>query len=610
MIGIDLGTTNCAVAFIDTSKLGPEDDPKIEIFGVPQVVSPGHVEPRDLLPSFLYLPGAELPEGSLKLPWDSGRNFAVGEFARTQGAQVPRRLVSSAKSWLCHPGVDRKSALLPFNSPPEVPKVSPVEASSRYLAHMREAWNSVKAADKKAANRFENQDIFITCPASFDAVARELTMDAAHAAGLEHVTLLEEPQAAFYSWLESAGKDWRSKVKVGDVVLVCDIGGGTTDLSLIAVTEEAGSLVLNRIAVGDHILLGGDNMDLTLAHAVQERLSAKGTKLDAWQSVGLWHSCRKAKEQLFTDPKAEKFPVTLLGRGSSVIGGTLKTELKRDELEKVVLEGFFPTCTAADEPRKARRVGFQELGLPYAADAAVTKHAAEFLRNNLKALEKVLGSVPGHWTFAHPTALLFNGGVLKAAPIRKRLIDVMNGWLQEEGAAAVKPLEGVDLDLAVARGAAYYGMVRKGKGVRIRGGTARAYYVGVESAMPAVPGLPPPMKAVCVVPYGMEEGSEAEIPGAEFGLVVGEAVEFPFLSSSARRDDRVGTVLDGWGQEEVVQLAAVDTALAPGEGQEKGSSVPVRLHSKVTEIGTLELWCITRDGCGKWKLEFNVRDKE
>jgi hypothetical protein len=610
LIGIDLGTTNCAVAFVDTSALPADGPAKIEILKIPQVTSAGNVEARELLPSFLYLPGSELAAGSLKLPWDAGRDFVVGEFARTQGAQVPRRLVSSAKSWLCHPGVDRKSALLPFNSPPEVPKVSPVEASARYLAHIRESWNHVKAVEGKAQDRFENQEVFITCPASFDAVARELTMDAARQAGCENVTLLEEPQAAFYSWLQSAGDDWRSRVKVGDVVLVCDIGGGTTDLTLIAVTQEAGNLVLNRIAVGDHILLGGDNMDLTLAHSVQERLSAKGTKLDAWQSIGLWHSCRKAKEQLFGHEKLDKHPVTLLGRGSSVIGGTLKTELKRDELEKVVLEGFFPECAATDEPRKARRVGFQELGLPYAADPAVTKHAAEFLRNNLAALEKVLGGLPGKWSFAHPTALLFNGGVLKAGPIRKRLIDVMNSWLKAEGAPAVKPLEGVDLDLAVARGAAYYGLVRRGKGVRIRGGTARAYYVGVESAMPAVPGLPPPMKAVCVVPYGMEEGSEADVAGAEFGLVVGEPVEFPFLSSSNRREDRVGTVLDSWGQEDVVQLAAVDTALSPSEGQEKGAAVPVRLHSKVTEIGTLELWCITRDGNGKWKLEFNVREKE
>lgn len=611
LIGIDLGTTNCAVAYVDTAGIDPTVEPKIELFRIPQVVSPGQVEPRDLLPSFLYLPGPEMAEGSLRVPWDPHRGFAVGEFARNQGALVPRRLVSSAKSWLCHSGIDRRSPVLPFNAPPEIAKVSPVDSSGRYLKHMREAWNSAMAADGDESRLFEKQEIFLTVPASFDAVARELTVEAARSAGLENITLLEEPQAAFYSWIQTAGDAWRKRVKVGDLVLVCDIGGGTTDMSLIAVTEESGNLILSRIAVGDHILLGGDNMDIALAFTVQEKLTAKGQKpLDAWQSIGLQHACRTAKEKLFSDPELQTHPVTLLGRGSSVIGGTVRTELPRADLERALVDGFFPKCGQGDEPKRARAVGFQELGLPYAKDPAITKHMASFLRGNLKALEKVAGPAPDGRSFAHPTALLFNGGVLKAGPVRQRIVDVLNGWTGAEGGAPVKVLEGVDLDLAVARGAAYYGLARRGKGVRIRGGTSRTYYVGVESAMPAVPGQPPPMKAVCVVPFGMEEGTEADIPGAEFGLVVGEPVHFPFLGSAARRDDRVGTVLDWWAEDEVQQLAAVDTALEPQNGQERGSQIPVRLRTKVTEIGTLELYCISREGDHKWKLEFNVREKE
>jgi molecular chaperone DnaK (HSP70) len=609
LIGIDLGTTNCAVAYVDTAAVEPATEPRIELFRIPQVVSAGQVEPRDLLPSFLYLPGAEVSEGSLRLPWDQSRGFAVGEFARNQGAQVPRRLVSSAKSWLCHAAVDRRQPVLPFNAPPEVTKVSPVEAAARYLRHMKEAWNFSKAADGNDAHLFEKQEILLTVPASFDAVARELTVEAARSAGLEHITLLEEPQAAFYSWIQASGDTWRKRVKVGDLVLVCDIGGGTTDLSLIAVTEEAGNLVLNRIAVGDHILLGGDNMDIALAKTVEDRLAAKGHKLDAWQNVGLWYACRQAKEKMFANAEMAVHPVTLLGRGSSVIGGTIRTDLPRADLERTLLEGFFPQCGPADEPRRARRVGFQELGLPYAADAGITKHMAAFLKGNLRSLEKVAGPQDGR-SFAHPTALLFNGGVLKAEPIRRRIVDVLNAWTGSENGGAVKVLEGVDLDLAVARGAAYYGLARRGKGVRIRGGAARTYYIGVESAMPAVPGQPPPMKAVCVLPYGTEEGTDSEIPGAEFGLVVGEPVEFPFLGSGSRRDDRIGTVLDRWTDDEVQQLANLDTALEPQPGQDRGAAVPVRLHSKVTEIGTLELYCISRDGANKWKLEFNVREKE
>src|SRR5262245_3398917 len=346
---------------------------------IPQVVAPGTVEERGLLPSYLYLPLAnEVPAGSLKLPWDAGRDYAVGEFARQQGSLVPTRLVSSAKSWLCHPGIDRRAAVLPWKAPDNARKISPLEASVRYLKHLVEAWNFRMAKDR-AGYRRERQAISLTVPASFDAAARELTVEAARAAGLEHITLLEEPQSAFYAWIEASHDAWRKQVEVGDAVLICDVGGGTTDLTLIAVGEETGQLGLTRVAVGDHILLGGDNMDLALAHSAAQTFLAKNIKLDAAQMMMLGHSCRAAKEKLFADPSLASAPVTVLGRGSKVIAGTIKGELSRAEMEKVLIGGFFPDCPPDAEPAKQRAVGLQELGLPYASDPAITKHLASFL---------------------------------------------------------------------------------------------------------------------------------------------------------------------------------------------------------------------------------------
>jgi molecular chaperone DnaK (HSP70) len=605
VVGIDLGTTNSALAYVDTGA-GEGKDPVLVPFAVPQVVQQGAVAERPLLPSFLYLPGAgEVPAGSLKLPWAPDRDFAVGEFARNFGSQVPTRLVASAKSWLCHPGIDRRAPVLPWKAPENGRRVSPLEAATRYLRHFCEAWNYALAREVPE-NRLEQQDIILTVPASFDAVARELTVEAARAAGLEHVTLLEEPQAAFYAWIDANGDNWRKQVEVGDVVLVCDVGGGTTDLTLIAVSEEEGQLALTRVAVGDHILLGGDNMDLALAHAAAGALAKKGTKLDAGQMQLLWHSCRAAKETLFADPKLAATPVTVLGRGRSVIGGAVKSELTRTEVEQVLVDGFFPPCPPDAEPRRQRSVGLQELGLPYAADPAVTKHLAYFLHRNAEVLAQRAPAKRGKKRAPQATAVLFNGGVFKAAPLRERLVTVLNAWTEKGGGAPVRVLQGNDLDLAVARGAAYYGLVRRGRGVRIRGGAARAYYVGIESSLPAVPGSPPPLKALCVVPFGMEEGTEADVPGQEFGLVVGEPAEFRFLGSTVRRGDAVGTLVDEW-EGQIDELSPLSTALeAPGN---EGRTVPVHLHSKVTEVGTLELWCRSRDGKQRWKLEFNVRER-
>jgi hypothetical protein len=606
VVGIDLGTTNSALAYVDTGV--PEgQDLVLAHLPIPQVVHAGTVEERQLMPSFLYLPGPnEQPAGSLRLPWDAQRDYAIGEFARNFGSQVPTRLVSSAKSWLCHPGVDRRQPLLPWKAPENGRRVSPLEASTYYLKHLAESWNYLIAKDVPE-NRLERQDIVLTVPASFDAVARDLTVEAARAAGLENLTLLEEPQAAFYAWLDASHDEWRKQVEVGDVVLVCDLGGGTTDLTLIAVGEEEGNLVLTRVAVGDHILLGGDNMDLALAHAAAQGFASRGARLDAGQMHMLWHSCRAAKEQLFGQADAASAPVMVLGRGSRVVGGALKSELTRKEVEKVLMEGFFPDCPPDAEPRRQRTVGLQELGLPYAADPAVTKHLAWFLRRNAEVLAQRAPTKRSKKKTAQATAVLFNGGVFKAGPLRRRLLEVLNHWSKDTGGSTVKELQGNDLDLAVARGGAYYGLVRRGKGVRIRGGTARSYYVGVETSLPAVPGSPPPLKALCVVPFGMEEGSETDVPGQEFGLVVGEPAEFRFLGSSIRRGDTVGTMVEEW-EGQIDELSPLSTTLeAPGK---EGRMVPVHLHTKVTEVGTLELSCLSRDGKQRWKLEFNVRHQE
>lgn len=555
------------------------------------------------MPSFLYLPGpTEQPAGALKLPWDAGRDYAVGEFARVFGSQVPTRLVASAKSWLSHTGVDRRQPILPWKAPEGGRTVSPLQATTLYLKHLVEAWNFLVAKDV-AENRLENQDIILTVPASFDAVARELTVEAARAAGLERVTLLEEPQAAFYAWIDASKDAWRERVEVGDAVLVCDVGGGTTDLSLIAVSEEAGQLVLTRVAVGDHILLGGDNMDLALAHHAAKDFTARGVKLDAGQMHMLWHSCRLAKETVFASGQPSA-PVTVLGRGSRVIGGTLKGELSRADAETVLVDGFFPRCPADALPQRQRTVGLQEIGLPYAADPAVTKHLAQFLSRNEEVLSQRIAGKRGKKKAAQPAAVLFNGGVFKAEPLRQRLLEVVGQWVNPKG--GVRELEGVDLDRAVAGGAAYYGLVRRGKGIRIRGGTGRSYYVGVETSLPAIPGSPPPIKALCVVPFGMEEGTEADVPSQEFGLVVGEPAEFRFLGSNVRHHDPVGTLVEEW-EGQIDELAPLATTLEAA-GKE-GRMVPVHLHSKVTEVGTLELWCISRDNKDRWRLEFNVREQ-
>ena len=603
-IGIDLGTTHSALSYVDLEASDGENTAH-GVLPVPQLTAPGTVEALPLLPSFLYLPHPdELAPGELALPWNTdGETAVTGDMARSRGATTPIRLVSSAKSWLSHPSVDRRAAILPTDAPEEVARISPLEASTRYLAHLRQAWDS---AHPEAP--FDQQQVTVTIPASFDPGARELTAEAARNAGYTSATLLEEPQAALYSWIQGSNGAWRKQVKAGDIVLVVDVGGGTSDFSLIAILEREGKLEPHRVAVGDHILLGGDNMDLALAHLVARKLAANGTALDAWQMRSLTYGCRGAKEHLLADANATTWPIVVPSRGSKLIGGSIRTELTRDEVTAFITDGFFPRVEASARPAVRTRAGLTQLGLPYAQDAAVTRHLAAFLARQAGAtaeLEGFEGRVSAEHSFLHPSAVLFNGGVFKSSILAQRVMDTINDWLYMEGAEPARMLEGADLDLAVARGAAYYSYARRGGGVRIRGGTARSYYVGVESSMPAIPGMEPPIQALCVAPFGMEEGSELELPGQEFGLVVGEPVHFRFFGSTTRRQDAIGEVLDFWGPDELQEQNEIQATL-PADGRSPGDVVQVKLHALATEAGTLELAAVARDG-QRWKVEFDVR---
>ena len=593
VVGIDLGTTHTALAHAS------EGDPasRSTALDVPQLAAPGVLESHPLLPSFLYF--AHESEPPLALPWDPSRRFSVGEYARRRASEAPARVVSSAKSWLSHPTVDRRASILPLNAPEDVEKVSPVEASFRYLDHLAEAW---KAAGN--GSELADQSIVLAVPASFDAAARDLTVEAAFAAGMEGITLLEEPQAALYAWIESVGEAWRKLLRVGDVVLIVDIGGGTTDFSAVEVVESGGDLELRRVAVGDHILLGGDNMDLALAHLVKAKLEADGHELDSWQLHALTHACRAAKERLLSSDAASA-PVVVPSRGSQLLGGSLRTALERDEVTRTIVDGFFPEVAVSDEPARRARTALTQVGLPYSADAGITRHLATFLRRQAGAV----GGPTSSAGLLRPTAVLFNGGVLKSERIRTRILSTLGRWLGDAGAPSPRELPAADLDLAVARGACYYGLVRKGRGLRIRGGTAQAYYVGIESPAPAVPGVPPPITAFCVAPFGIEEGSSANMPPHELGVVVGEPVRFRFFGSTVRRGDAAGDELTRWKPGELEELSPIELTL-PAEGRQAGEVVPVRLESGVTPIGTLALEAVPlnpRAPDERWKVELSVR---
>lgn len=595
VVGIDLGTTNSAVAYVDSA----EAPWRVRTFAVPQVVAAGQVEARETLPSFHYQPATgELPAGALKLPWNRQEpTHAVGFFARDHGALVPGRLIGSAKSWLCHSGVDRTAELLPWHGAPDVEKLSPVEASSRYLAHIRAAWDAQFREHPLAA-----QEIVLTLPASFDEVARELTIDAAKRAGLSRVVLIEEPQAAFYAWINNHAESWDQHVSPGQKILVCDIGGGTSDFTLIRVRRgESGKVQFHRVAVGEHLILGGDNLDLALAHHLERKLKGD-EKLSPRQWDVLVRVCRQAKETLLGDKPPESMMLNLPGSGSKLIGGGLQVEVRRDEVQRVLVEGFFPQV-ALDARPTSLRSGFQEFGLPYAPDAAVTRYLAAFLTAHRNvALEETEHSKAGHDT-ARPDIVLFNGGMFESPEIRTRLLEVLASWFPAAKGPAWKPMvmDNDRLDLAVARGAAYYGMVRRGQGVRIAAELARTYYIGVDRGDAAEASV------VCLVPANAEPGRDINLVEPAFNLLVSAPVEFPLYVSSTRLTDPPGAVVPV-DREQMTPLSPIRTVLKTSkkEAGEEGT-VPVNLHARLSEIGTVDLWCSQRSGGRTWRLVFDVR---
>ncbi len=598
MVGIDLGTTNSAVAYIDSSERW-SGGPPVRAFDVPQLVQEGAVARRATLPSYLYLPGPhELPAGALSLPWDGARAFAVGEFARVQGARVPGHLVSSAKSWLCHGDVDRGAPILPWGGADDVDKLSPVEVSSRYLAHIREAWNEAMAATDPTLC-LEHQDVVLTIPASFDEVARELTLEAAKAAGLERLHLLEEPQAAFYAWLANHASNWSDVLRADQLILVCDIGGGTTDFSLIVTREGRQGLRFERIAVGEHLMLGGDNMDLALAKLVEGRLGEEGVELDAQAMAGVIHACREAKEELLARSSAAAVPIGVTRAGASLVGGFVQTELGRDETRDIVVDGFFPKVEPTDEPLK-RQSGLQEWGLPYVADAAVTKHLAAFLRRHALSA----GGAADPSGLARPDLVLWNGAALTPPAMRQKLVDVVSSWFRaNDPNYALEVLENPDLRLAVAHGAAYYGVVRRGRGVRIHGGSARGYYVGVDTQEAAGSDLEDPVSCVCLVRRGTEEGETVELDRG-FAAHVNQPVAFSLFSSSVRTDEN-GALIHV-ERDELGELPPIRTVLRFGSkaGERR---IPVGVGAHLTEVGTLDLFCVSRDTDHRWRLNFQLR---
>ncbi len=594
--GLDLGTSNCALARV-------ADDSASEILPLTQVVSANGIGEKPLLPSAVYLAAdGEFPDGAPALPWEkSGAPWFLGTFARERGALQPDRLIISAKSWLCHAHIDRTGLVLPWASETVEKKWSPVEVSRRILVHLVEC---LKASGSEPGH------LVVTVPASFDEAARGLTLEAAKLAGLGEITLLEEPQAAFYAWLENQGPDWRKQARAGDLILVCDVGGGTADFSLIAVGETDGQLSLERVAVGEHLLLGGDNMDLALAHAVSEKLAAAGKPVDEWQFLALVQAVRAGKEALLADSALAEVALGVPSRGRKLVASMLKTTLTREEVHAIALDGFFPVSGPEEMPVIRRAGGIRESGLPYAADPAISKHLARFLaraKANVESSPHLTGVVGGAERLARspllvPDAVLFNGGVFNAQVLRDRVLDLLGKWSGQP----VRALDGSRPDHAVALGAAVYARLRAtGHGLRIRSGTARSYYIGMESAALAVPGRLPPTKALCVAPQGMEEGTSHAIAGQEFFLYTGEASEFRFFYSEVRAGDVPGGLLPD--ASELEESAKLEIAIPPPPGHEPGEEVPVRVETCVTELGNLEVYFVHEPSGDRWKLEFHVR---
>lgn len=587
LVGIDLGTSNSAAASVQLAR-GP--NAPIEDLPIPQLVRLGEAAPRPLLPSCVYIPGEhELPPESTALPWEHSDVRVVGEFARWQGARVPGRLVASAKSWLCHSGVDRSAAILPWGAPPDVARISPVEASSLVLRHIREAWD---AAHPEAP--LAEQEVIVTVPASFDEVARALTVTAAQGAGLTKFTLLEEPQAAFYDFTARHRSRLAEALEGIRLVLVVDVGGGTTDFSLVQIAVSPEGPVLRRIAVGEHLILGGDNMDAALARRAEERLAAGGRKLGAAEWTQLVQAARVAKETLLQRAAPDRYRISVLAEGSRMLGRALSTDLTRAELEELILDGFFPRCSAGTITAQPARLALQEIGLPYAKDPAITRQAAAFLQTHTAAGLAALGETGGA-ELPRPDAILLNGGVFNSPKIADRLMDVLSSWWPD--APPIRQLQHTSLELAVARGAAWYGLVRRGMGRRITGGAAHALYIGLEKAGSEAP------LALCVIPRGQEEGERVDLGGRVFQLTLERPVRFPLYSSTSDRVERAGEVTAL--SEDMQPLPPIHTVLK--SARSNAGQVPVHLRAGLTEIGTLELWCVSEASDEQWRLEFELR---
>lgn len=561
VVGIDLGTSNTAVA-----RFEPQGN-ALQIVPLMQRISSTEVGERPLLPSFLYLPGEyELPAESTSLPWDAERRYLVGEFARYQGARVPGRCVVSAKSWLAHRAVDPTEPVLPWERASDLKPVSAVATITRYLEHIIEAWNYSFPEDS-----LQSSEVVLTIPASFDDLARKLTASAAASVGLP-VRLLEEPQAAFYSWLWRHRKNWKKKINPGDVVLVCDIGGGTTDFTLIRYRDDG---ELERVAVGDHLMLGGDNLDIALAYALEPRLPEK---LNGLQWGVLRQQCRACKEMLLGEDAPAEATVTVPGAGSKLFAAALSTEVTQKEVLELVLDGFFPKLEYEDVILKGKARGLKELGLPFESDPAIPRHLSRFLHAHSE-----------HF----PTKVLFNGGACASAVVRERLVEVLESWRRElRLEQAVVELENAEAHLAVARGAAWYGHQRQTSGLVVEGGTARSYYLGLGEN-----------KAVCVIPSNAREGQSVELSEPKLKLRVGEAVAFPLFSSSKRTSDEPGELVT---TKDLAPLPTLQTQIEADDEVGK-KEIPVSLASEVTPVGTLDIHFASDQGRA-YRLEFSVRD--
>jgi len=593
IIGIDLGTTNSAVSYVDRAS-GDAKDKGIRLFRIPQLTGLGEVTALPVLPSFYYIPGKyDISEESLRLPWDSPSPHAVGTFARDHGARVPARLVSSSKSWLCHSNADRRAKILPWGSGDEVGKVSPVQATAAYLDHIRRAWNSQQSDED---DFLENQFLIVTVPASFDEVARDLTLEAARLAGYPDVILLEEPLSAFYSWLIRHENDWRDQIRPGELVLVCDVGGGTTDLTLITLRETEGTPRFERIAVGDHLILGGDNIDLAMARYVEQQFDRPGhLGGDRWKT--LCHLCRQAKENILNEGSNQE-TITMMGEGSRLIGGTLTARIDREALERIVLDGFFPLVEKSAAPMTSVRKGISEFGLPYEQEPAITRHIGNFLEHHRTDVVNFLGD-----RAPFPDLILFNGGSLKARVVQERIQDAVRHWFGGADAERPRVLENRDLDLAVALGASYYGLVKIGKGVRVGSGSPRSYYLGI--ARNGETADEKGKQAVCMVERGLDEGTRIALENLEFDVLANQPVAFDLYSSSYRSGDRSGTLVDI--DESMTRLPPLQTVIQFGQKGVK-TTIPVRIEAEYTEAGVLELWCRSMASSHRWQLRFQLRE--